>query len=88
MLRQKFEWAWENVPLSECVTLPANGRYPDASFDGFFVRGAQVLSCKAIPIQEVSDHFPASLTIAILSSIRRAKDGRVKCGLMPLQGQP
>ena len=65
MLRQKFEWAWENVPLSERVTLPANGRYPDASFDGFLVRGAQVLSCKAIPIQEVSDHFPAILTIAI-----------------------
>jgi endonuclease/exonuclease/phosphatase family metal-dependent hydrolase len=65
MLRQKFEWAWENVPLSERVTLPAKGRYPDASFDGFLVRGAQVLSCKAIPIQEVSDHFPAILTIAI-----------------------
>jgi endonuclease/exonuclease/phosphatase family metal-dependent hydrolase len=65
MLRQKFEWAWENVPLSERVTLPANGRYPDASFDGFLLRGAQVLSCKAIPIQEVSDHFPAILTIAI-----------------------
>jgi endonuclease/exonuclease/phosphatase family metal-dependent hydrolase len=65
MLRRKFEWAWENVPLSERVTLPANGRYPDASFDGFLVRGAQVLSCKAIPIQEVSDHLPAILTIAI-----------------------
>ena len=65
MLRRKFEWAWENVPLSERVTLPANGRYPDASFDGFLVRGAQALSCKAIPIQEVSDHFPAILTIAI-----------------------
>ena len=34
-------------------------------FDGFLVRAAQVLSYKAIPIQEVSDHFPASLTIAI-----------------------
>ena len=57
--------SWENVPLSERVTLPANGRYPDASFDGFLVRGARVLSCKAIPIKEVSDHFSAILTIAI-----------------------
>ena len=65
MLRQKFEWTWESVPLSERVSLPANGRYPDASFDGFLVRGARVLSCKAIPIQEVSDHFSAILTIAI-----------------------
>ena len=65
ILREKFLWAWEDIPISERVTLPAKGRYPDASFDGFLVRGAQVLSCKAIPIQEVSDHFPASLTIAI-----------------------
>jgi hypothetical protein len=45
--------------------LPAKGRYSDASFEGFLVRGAPVLSRKAIPIQEVSDHFPAILTIAI-----------------------
>ena len=36
-LREKFGWAWERVPLSERVTLPANGRYPDAGFDGFLV---------------------------------------------------
>jgi hypothetical protein len=41
VLREKFEWAWENVPLAERVTLPANGRYPDTSFDEFFVRGAK-----------------------------------------------
>jgi hypothetical protein len=52
-------------PYPSGVTLPAKCGYPDASFDGFLVRGAQVLSCKAIPIQEVSDHFPAILTIAI-----------------------
>jgi endonuclease/exonuclease/phosphatase family metal-dependent hydrolase len=60
-----FEWSWENIPAPERVTLPAKDRYPGASFDGFLVRGAQVLSCKANPIQEVSDHFPAILTIAI-----------------------
>jgi endonuclease/exonuclease/phosphatase family metal-dependent hydrolase len=60
-----FGWAWENTPLAERVTLPAKGRYPDASFDGFLVRGGQLLSCKALRIQEVSDHFPAILSIAI-----------------------
>lgn len=32
LLRQDFECAWENIPLAERVTLPAKGRYPDASF--------------------------------------------------------
>jgi endonuclease/exonuclease/phosphatase family metal-dependent hydrolase len=40
LLRRKFAWSWENVPLSERVTNPAKGRYPDACFDGFLVRGA------------------------------------------------
>ena len=65
LLREKFAWSWENVPLSERVTNPAKSRYPDACFDGFLVRGARSLSCKPIRIQAVSDHFPAILTIAI-----------------------
>ena len=65
LLREKFVWAWEDVPLVERVTLPANGRYPDASFDGFLVRGARTVSCKTVAIQGVSDHFPAILTIEI-----------------------
>jgi endonuclease/exonuclease/phosphatase family metal-dependent hydrolase len=65
LLRDKFVWSWENVPLSDRVTNPAKGRYPDACFDGFLVRGAARLSCKPIPIQGVSDHFPVVLTVAI-----------------------
>jgi endonuclease/exonuclease/phosphatase family metal-dependent hydrolase len=65
LLREKFVWSWESVPLSERVTNPAKGRYPDACFDGFLVRGAASLSCKPIPIQGVSDHFPVVLTVAI-----------------------
>ena len=65
ILREKFLWAWEDIPISERVTLPAKGRYPDASFDGFFVRGAQALSCKAVQIDGVSDHFPTVLTVRI-----------------------
>ena len=37
---QGFEWSWQNALLPERVTLPAKGRYPDASFDGFLVRGS------------------------------------------------
>jgi endonuclease/exonuclease/phosphatase family metal-dependent hydrolase len=65
LLREKFAWSWKNVPLSERVTNPAKGRYPDACFDGFLVRGARHFSCKPIPIQGVSDHFPAVLTVSI-----------------------
>ena len=65
LLREKFVWAWENIPLSERVTLPASGRYPDASFDGFLRPEAQICSCKPMPIQGVSDHFPAIVTIEI-----------------------
>ena len=57
-----FEWVCENVPLAERVTLPATRRYPDASFDGFLIRGGQALSCKTVAAQGVSDHFPAILS--------------------------
>jgi hypothetical protein len=65
LLREKFVWSREKVPVSERVTNPAKGRYPDACFDGFLVRGARNFSCKPIPIQGVSDHFPVMLTVAI-----------------------
>ena len=65
ILREKFLWAWEDIPISERVTLPAKGRYPDDSFEGFFVRDAQALSCKAVQIDGVSDHFPTVLTVRI-----------------------
>ena len=51
LLKAKFGWSWEKVPLAARVTNPAKGRYPDACFDGFLVRGARNLSCKPIPIQ-------------------------------------
>jgi endonuclease/exonuclease/phosphatase family metal-dependent hydrolase len=72
LLRQKFEWTWENVPLAERVTLPARDRYPDASFDGFLVRGARVVSCLPVRIQGVSDHFPAIVRIVTDSSITQS----------------
>ena len=60
LLREKFAWTWDFVPLSERVTNPAKGRYPDACFDGFLVRGAAKPSCKPMPIHGVSDHLPVA----------------------------
>jgi endonuclease/exonuclease/phosphatase family metal-dependent hydrolase len=59
-----FRWSWDNVALSERVTVPSDGRYPDASFDGFFVRGAEVISSEVIRTgDDVSDHRQVILTI-------------------------
>jgi hypothetical protein len=69
LLRERFTWAWENIPVSERVTLPAKGRYPDASFDGFFVRGVKDFSCGPIP-SEVSATI-SRLFLRIASHKRR-----------------
>ena len=64
LLRQfGFRWAWDGVPLDERVTVPSEGRYPDASFDGFFVRGAEIVSSEVIPADGVSDHLQVKLVI-------------------------
>ena len=65
LLTEKFSWAWEGVPLPKRVTNPAKGRYPDACFDGFLVRGARNLLCRSMPIQKISDHFPVLLEVDI-----------------------
>ena len=65
ILKEKLIWPWQNLRLPERVTNPAKGRYPDSCFDGFLIRGARILSCKPLPIEGVSDHFPAVLMIAI-----------------------
>jgi endonuclease/exonuclease/phosphatase family metal-dependent hydrolase len=63
LLGEKVVWSWANIPLQDRVTSPAKGRYPNATFDGFLVCGARILSCRPIPVQGVSDHFPVVLTI-------------------------
>jgi endonuclease/exonuclease/phosphatase family metal-dependent hydrolase len=59
-----FAWGWKNVPLAKRVTVPSEGRYPDACFDGFFVRGAEIISSEIILDDcGVSDHLSVKLTI-------------------------
>ena len=60
---ESFRWNWDNVALDERVTVPSAGRYPDASFDGFFVRGAEIVSSEVIPADGVSDHLQVKLVI-------------------------
>lgn len=40
LLADGFSWAWQGIPFSSRVTLPGDARYPAASFDHIFFRGA------------------------------------------------
>jgi endonuclease/exonuclease/phosphatase (EEP) superfamily protein YafD len=40
LLADGFSWAWQGIPASARVTMPADLRYPAAAFDQIFYRGA------------------------------------------------
>jgi endonuclease/exonuclease/phosphatase (EEP) superfamily protein YafD len=40
---QNFRWAWEAMPFNSRITVPADLRYPAASFDQIFYRDATLL---------------------------------------------
>jgi endonuclease/exonuclease/phosphatase (EEP) superfamily protein YafD len=52
-----FRWSWESVPFNSRITVPADLRYPAASFDQIFYRGATLLkSWVADTSPQSSDH--------------------------------
>lgn len=40
LLAEDFRWGWQGIPFASRITVPANERYPAASFDHIFYRGA------------------------------------------------
>jgi len=40
---ESFRWCWESVPFNSRITVPADLRYPAASFDQIFYRGATLV---------------------------------------------
>jgi endonuclease/exonuclease/phosphatase (EEP) superfamily protein YafD len=40
LLADGFAWVWQGIPFSSRITMPADARYPAASFDQIFYRGA------------------------------------------------
>jgi endonuclease/exonuclease/phosphatase family metal-dependent hydrolase len=52
-----FRWSWEAIPFSSRITVPADLRYPAASFDQIFYRGATLLKAwVANTSPQSSDH--------------------------------
>jgi endonuclease/exonuclease/phosphatase family metal-dependent hydrolase len=57
LIENGFRWAFENMPLTQRVTLPPDARFPAANFDHIFYRGAKLLKSEAIVTAATSsDH--------------------------------
>ena len=59
-----FHNGFENVSFLNRITHPGKGRYPDATFDYLFIKGARA-GIPEIISSEVSDHHPVTRTISL-----------------------
>lgn len=54
---QGFRWSWDGVPFTSRITVPADLRYPAASFDQIFYRGTTLMKAwVASTSPQSSDH--------------------------------
>ena len=61
-----FASGFENIPLSERVTHPSKGRYPDATFDYIFVKGSKEEALNpSILKSQASDHLPVTVKTSL-----------------------
>jgi len=65
LLAQDFRWGWQGIPFASRITVPANERYPAASFDQIFYRGATLTKAWLNNTSaQSSDHRAVSVTFA------------------------
>jgi endonuclease/exonuclease/phosphatase family metal-dependent hydrolase len=76
-----FKDAFSDTPaLKDRVTHPANGKYPDTTFDYLFMKGAEpAANPKFIPVS-ISDHRPVTCDIKVSAVSRNAAQGPPKEG--------
>lgn len=61
-----FDWAWKNVPVADRVTLPPDRRFPAASFDHIFYRGAALVRAwVATTSPKSSDHRAVNVELKL-----------------------
>jgi endonuclease/exonuclease/phosphatase (EEP) superfamily protein YafD len=59
LVKNKFLWLWQNVPVNSRLTLHGDKNYPAASFDHIFYRGITLRNAEVInTTRESSDHKP------------------------------
>jgi endonuclease/exonuclease/phosphatase (EEP) superfamily protein YafD len=61
-----FQWSWQNVPVSERVTLPPDKFFPAACFDHIFFRNARLSNARVIATsRQSSDHRAIAATFEL-----------------------
>ena len=60
---EDFRWSWEAIPFNSRITVPADLRYPAASFAHIFFRGVTLMRAwVANTSPQASDHRPVNAT--------------------------
>ncbi|MEC5129013.1 endonuclease/exonuclease/phosphatase family protein [Verrucomicrobiales bacterium BCK34] len=69
ILDSGFEWGFRGLPESESITWLSDGRYPDVTFDHFFVQGGNgVIVGRSVVLpteRRVSDHRPVLMRLRV-----------------------
>jgi endonuclease/exonuclease/phosphatase (EEP) superfamily protein YafD len=66
LLTDGFSWAWQGIPFSSRITMPADLRYPAAAFDQIFYRGATLTRAwVADTSQQSSDHRAVNVSLSL-----------------------
>jgi endonuclease/exonuclease/phosphatase family metal-dependent hydrolase len=66
LLADGFRWSWERIPFGSRITVPADARYPAASFDQIFYRGATLVKAwVANTSPQSSDHRAVNATLSM-----------------------
>lgn len=61
-----FRWCWQGIPFNSRITVPADLRYPAASFDHIFFRDATLMKAwVANTSLESSDHRPVNAVLKL-----------------------
>lgn len=58
-----FFWTFEGIPHADRITIPGNGRYPDACFDHIFTRDLNRPVATVKRDTPGSDHFPVVIDL-------------------------
>jgi endonuclease/exonuclease/phosphatase (EEP) superfamily protein YafD len=57
LLADGFAWVWQGIPFASRITVPADARYPAATFDHIFYRGARLRKANVVETSPASsDH--------------------------------